>query len=281
MAFAYRFEHYQRYQALVGSATYIDISRRTDPARIQGPWENLHEILSRCGAPWVVQVWTKDPAGVLALGGTLLEKLVAQGSTLAVQLTVTGLGGSNWEPLAPLNAFQTLPALADLAGGMAHITWRYDPIIPTVHRTERFAALAAQAAALGIRRAVTNFLAAPGRYARVDRRLRECLPGWVDGMPDYTPAWRAQVAGELVAIAAAHGLTLACCAESAALAQQVPGLEAAACGDYRWFCALSGQDPGEVASAGSRQGCGCARYFDVGNYGQWARCHRCAYCYAG
>jgi hypothetical protein len=84
-----------------------------------------------------------------------------------------------------------------------------------------------------------------------------------------------------VALAAPHGLHLACCAESAGLAAAVPGLGHAACGDYAWFVRLSGRDPGRVPFAGSRRGCGCTRYFDAGNYGQWARCHGCAYCYAG
>ncbi|MHB1295847.1 MAG: DUF1848 family protein [Anaerolineae bacterium] len=281
MGFAYRFEDYARYQSIVGPATYIDISRRTDPARVAGPWQHLQEIVTRCGAPWVVQVWTKDPAGVLALGGGLLGELASEGATITVQCTVTGLGGSEWEPLAPRDAFDALPALAEAVGGMAHVTWRYDPIIPGVHRLDRFEALAARAVSLGIRRGVINFLAPPGRYARVDRRLAACLPGWSEGMPTYTAGWRAQVAGELMAIARGCGLALSCCAESSGLAAQVPGLGRAACGDYAWFRALSGRDPGEVAGAGSRKGCGCARYFDVGNYGHWARCHRCVYCYAG
>jgi hypothetical protein len=128
---------------------------------------------------------------------------------------------------------------------------------------------------------VINFLAPPGRYKRVDARLGAALPGWAEGMPGYDEGWRAGVAAELVEIAAAHSLQLAVCAESAALAEQVPGLEPAACGDYGWFVALSGRDPGRVATGGSRPGCGCAAYFDVGLYGQRRRCHGCLYCYAG
>jgi len=100
-------------------------------------------------------------------------------------------------------------------------------------------------------------------------------------MPGYDEAWRAETAAEIVQVAAEFGLTVAACAESAGLAGKVPGLRAAACGDYDWFVSLSGQDPGRVRAGGSRPGCGCAAYFDVGLYGQWARCHRCLYCYAG
>jgi hypothetical protein len=114
-------------------------------------------------------------------------------------------------------------ALLEVLGGPEHAAWRYDPIIPTVHTVERFAALAARVRALGVRRAVINFLAAPGRYARVDRRLAPLLPGWADGMPGYDHAWQVSVARDLVPIADGQGLRVACCAESAALAGEVEG----------------------------------------------------------
>ena len=93
--------------------------------------------------------------------------------------------------------------------------------------------------------------------------------------------WNREIAEEIVWVAREFGLQVACCAESADLFGRVEGLCPAACGDYDWFVELSGRDPGRVASTGSRPGCGCAAYFDVGLYGQWSRCHRCLYCYAG
>lgn len=95
----------------------------------------------------------------------------------------------------------------------------------------------------GIRRGVINFIAAPGRYRRVDRRLGAVLPGWSEGMPCYTSAWRRDTAAELVSIAEQHGISLACCAEGRALTDTVPGLRPASCGDYAWFAQLSGRMP--------------------------------------
>jgi hypothetical protein len=281
MAFAYRLADYLRYQERVGSATYIDITRRTDPARAPQVWENLREILDTCGAPWIVQVWTKDVEGTLRLGEGVLRALVESGSTVTAQVTVTGLAGTIWEPLVPPDGLRLIPRLAGLIGGAEHITWRYDPILPTVHRAERYGALARQAADLGVKRGVINFIAPPGRYARVDRRLGPLLPGWAEGMPGYDLTWKQAVAEELVALAREAGISLGCCAECAVLAEHVPGLRRAACGDYDWFVALSAKLPGRVPFGGSRPGCGCVRYFDVGSYGNWSRCHRCAYCYAG
>lgn len=277
----FRLEDYARYLERVGGATYLDVTRRTDPARIARVWDNLRSVVEAFGPPWIVQLWTKDAAAALVRGGGLLRGLRQKGATLAAQVTVTGLSGTRWEPWTPAEPFAGVARLIALAGGPEHVTWRYDPVIPTVHDLGRFRRLAEQAAALGLTRCVVNFIALPGRYKRVDARLSAVLPGWAEGMPGYDEAWRAETAAEIVQVAEELGLTVAACAESAGLAARVPGLRAAACGDYDWFVSLSGQDPGRVRAAGSRPGCGCAPYFDVGLYGQWARCHRCLYCYAG
>lgn len=281
MPLSYRLEGYARYLERVGGATYLDLTRRTDPARIPEVWDHLREVVDAYGPPWVLQLWTKDAAGVLRRGEADLRRLRGAGTTVTLQLTVTGLAGTEWEPLVPPDGLRRAAPLIDLIGGADHVTWRYDPIIPTVHDAGRYRRLAAEAAGLGIRRGVINFIAAPGRYRRVDRRIAPLLPGWAEGMPDYDLTWQQGVARELVALAAGVGISLACCAESGPLAGLVPGLGRAACGDHAWFAALSGRSPSPAKGRGSRTGCGCAPYFDLGSYGGWSRCHRCAYCYAG
>jgi hypothetical protein len=281
MSLVFRLEDYPRYLERVGGATYIDATRRTDPARIGRVWGNLYAVVRAYGAPWIVQLWTKDAAGILAQGGSVLRCLLRYGTTLAAQVTVTGVSRTVWEPLTPAEPFAGVAELISLVGGPDHVKWRYDPIIPTVHRLERFRELAERAAALGITRCVINFLAPPGRYKRVDSRLANVLPGWSQGMPGYDDAWRAETAAQLLEVAADYDLTVAACAESAGLAGQVPGLQPAVCGDHDWFAVLSGRDPGRAPTTGSRPGCGCAAYFDVGLYGQRRRCHQCLYCYAG
>jgi hypothetical protein len=281
MSFVFRLEDYPRYLERVGGATYIDVTRRTDPARIERVWDNLYAVVRAYGAPWIVQLWTKDASGILARGGSMLRCLLRFGTTLAAQVTVTGLSGTMWEPATPVEPFAGVAELIALVGGPNHVKWRYDPVIPTVHRLDRFLRLAERAVALGISRCVVNFIAPPGRYKRVDARLSTALPGWAEGMPTYDGVWRVETAATLVEVADELGLSVSACAESAGLAAQVPGLQPAACGEHDWFVALSGRDPGRAPAAGSRPGCGCAAYFDVGLYGQWRRCHRCLYCYAG
>ena len=281
MSFVFRLEDYARYRERVGGATYVDITRRTDPARVQRVWDNLRALVDAYGPPWVAQLWTKDAAGTLARGGSLLRRLLDQGTTLAAQVTVTGLGGTVWEPRVPSEPFAGVSDLIALTGGPDHVKWRYDPVIPTVHRLDRYRHLVEQAAGLGLGQCVINFLAAPGRYKRVDARLAAALPGWGDDMPGNDEAWRAEVAAELVHAGSELGFTVAVCAESAGLVDRVEGLLPAKCGDHEWFAALSGHDPGRAPARGSRPGCGCAAYFDVGLYGQRIRCHQCLYCYAG
>ncbi len=288
MGLVYRLEDYARYRDAVGEATCVDVTRRGDPARAAVVWERLHNVVERYGPPWVTQIWTKDVGGVLELGGGTIARLRGEGTTMAAQVTMTGLAGTVWEPLAPTDGVARLEDFARAIGGPEHITWRYDPIIPSVHNPERLARLARQVAAQGVRRGVINFIAPPGRYGRVDRRLALLLGGWGAGMPGYDAAWREAVAREAVGIAAAEGIALGCCAESSALARQVPGLRPAACGDCAWFASISGgmpvtspAKPSPPRRRGSRPGCGCHPYFDVGSYGTFAQCYRCAYCYAG
>jgi len=281
MSLVFRLEDYERYLERAGDATCLDVTRRADPARIEKVWDNLRAVVRTYGAPWVVQLWTKDAAGVLGLGEHDLRGLHEAGTTLTSQVTVTGLGGTTWEPLAPNTPFDGAEDLIALLGGPEHIKWRYDPVVPTVHRLEVFRRLAEGAAKLGITRCVLNFLVPPGRYKRVDRRLSLALPGWSRGMPGYDETWRADTAAAIVETARDFDIALAVCAESSGLADRVHGLQPAVCGDHAWFAALSGRDPGRARTSGSRSGCGCAAYFDVGMYGQWRRCNRCLYCYAG
>lgn len=279
--FSFRLEDYSLYQEKVGEATYLDVTRRTDPARIEKVWDNLRAVVETYGAPWIVQLWTKDAVGTLESGRALLRRLLKEGTTLTAQMTVTGLGGSEWEPLVHPQPFEGVAELIGLVGGPSHLKWRYDPIIPTIHDPDKFRYLAEQSATLGITRCVINFISPPGRYKRVDARLAKILPGWSEEMPGYDEAWRLETAAEIVEICQNLGLSVAACAESAGLSDQVQGLHPAVCGDYDWFVTLSGREPKRAPSTGSRLGCGCAKYFDVGTYGQWKKCHQCLYCYAG
>ena len=93
MSFAFRLEEYPRYLERVGEATYLDVTRRTDPARVEKVWDNLRAVVRAYGAPWIVQLWTKDAVGVVGYGKEVLEGLQNAGTTLVAHVTVTGTGG--------------------------------------------------------------------------------------------------------------------------------------------------------------------------------------------
>lgn len=277
----FRLQDYAAYLARVGDATYIDCTRRTDPARVPEVWENLRAVVDAHGPPWILQLWTKNPRGVMERGGALLERLRAGGTTIACQLTVTGLGGTALEPRAPADALGEAGEFLERIGGPAHCAWRFDPALPGLDNLVRFEALAPRAAALGITRLVMNFACDPGTYARVDARLANVFPYWREGLPGIDPLWKEQTAREITARAAALGLTTFCCAEGKGLRDTVPDLGPPECGSFAWFCELSGRTPAHSRQRPSRRGCGCADYFDVGCYGKWHACHGCLYCYAG
>ena len=119
MSFAFRLEDYARYLERAGDATYLDVTRRTDPARVEKVWDNLRAVVRAYGAPWIVQLWTKDAAGVVGYGKEVLQGLQNAGTTLAAHVTVTGLGGTSWEPLAPSTPFHGMEELIALVGRTA------------------------------------------------------------------------------------------------------------------------------------------------------------------
>jgi hypothetical protein len=60
MGLVFRLDEYPAYLERVGAAAYLDVTRRTDPAQVPQVWDNLRAVVEAYGAPWVVQLWTKD-----------------------------------------------------------------------------------------------------------------------------------------------------------------------------------------------------------------------------
>ncbi len=77
----------RRYLERVGEASYIDLTRRTDPARIERVWDNLRAVVETYGRPWILQLWTKDAAATLARGRRQLERLLAQVKELEKEIS--------------------------------------------------------------------------------------------------------------------------------------------------------------------------------------------------
>jgi hypothetical protein len=158
-----------------------EILRGERPVRLSRGHAAAPLDLDRVGA---VVLWTKDPRGLLT-HAPLMEAARAlreRGVALALQLTVTGLGGTPLEPgiPSPDEVVAAVSALVDrgrLSAGA--IKLRVDPLIRARDAGGRvwandsaaaFAEVAAPFAALGVTR-VTASLAQVEDYPRVARRL--------------------------------------------------------------------------------------------------------------
>ena len=220
-------------------------------------------------------LWSKDFRPLLQGGGGAREAL-ARYDQMYCHLTITGLGSSPLEPrIAPWRDVACqLPGLLEFVGDPRRVSVRYDPIVhwyegQTIKSNLPFAEpILRQVSEAGITAVRTSFATI---YGKVRRRK-----GW--RWYDPTPAERAQITRQLVALAHSLGLTLYSCSQSDL---QLAGAVPSRCIDGELLTALhpqrlpapTGKDPGQ------RPECGCTLSVDIGSYRM--RCpNGCRYCYA-
>lgn len=264
-------EYYEKYLATVGDATYIDITRRTDPGCTDQPWIALENIFHEYGAPWIVQIWTKAPRLALQRGKKILELLRDAGTTITCHITMTGLG-PEWEPRIawPID-WKGVDQMIEFIGNPATIVWRYDPIIPGVSQFDTCEMIAVEFERRKVTRGILNLIITDRN--KIQKRLGDLSARIAN---QFNPIALLTKVGE---IGRNHGIDFSVCAETRGLADQCH-LESRGCGDYDWFVRLSNRAPKKGHISGpSRQGCLCTAYFDVGQYGQYAKCFGCKYCY--
>ncbi len=261
-------------------------SRRTDlPAFYPG---FIVERVRRSRKLEGLVLWTKDIRNLVLHAE--LAKVLADYPVI-VNHTVTGLGGSAWEPgVPPLR--QQLSELAELAGRLpaGAIRWRFDPIIPGPDLWARFAAtLADLRQAMGeVGECVTSF---PDPYPKAVARTRAAGLLW----PIFTQSEKRAVLAKFLALfqenatvnppgakqkaAATDFRPLRLCCEPVLL--DLPGVAPAACVDAGHFKKLYGITIGSPEKdLGQRQTCVCTKSTDIGRYDLPCG-HGCLYCYAG
>ncbi|MDO8956703.1 MAG: DUF1848 family protein, partial [Deltaproteobacteria bacterium] len=76
-----------------------------------------------------VVVWTKNPQNMIMEGE--LRKVLREYRLIYVHLTITGMGGGEFEPMIPhwKEVVKMIGPLVDLVGGPLRISWRFDPIL--------------------------------------------------------------------------------------------------------------------------------------------------------
>ncbi len=255
-----------------GDKVVISASRRTDMVKWYAP--ELREILSHRYPPAKVHslvLWTKFASAVLL---PEMRQTLKGFDNLYIHLTVTGLGGTEVEPLAPVweDTFRTLPDLIDFAGGPDHIKLRVDPIF-RARRGERLydnlsllRKILARGAALGIKRYVTSFTC---YYPKVQNRLTRA--GF--DVQAHSPEEKTEIWRELSSYSAKLGIALDACA--------VPGAPESSCIDAQVLAELHPLKlPCSSFQPRTRELCGCTHAIDVGGYYTKACYTGCLYCYA-
>lgn len=250
--------------------------------------------LDRVGA---VVLWTKDPRALLTHAplAEAAQALRERGVALALQLTVTGLGGTPLEPGIP-SPDEVVAASSELIGRghlpAAAVKLRVDPLIRARDAAGRvwandsvatFAEVAAPFSALGVTR-VTASLAQVEDYPRVARRLARL------GMMAVRPGGeelRALI-GDIAAQATRLGMGYSTCVFPADPTHLVEG-----CIDGAWLNGLltDMSSPRRVSTTlhnrrgRQRPDCRCSFSYDLGYSRGIRHCASggrswCVYCYS-
>ena len=217
--------------------------------------------------------WTRNIGPFLPA----LAEVRQAGLPFVIQYTITAYPRSL--ETSVISAERSLALIAEVAAryGPRAVVWRYDPVIvssetPADFHRDTFARLAT-ALSGKVDEVVISFATL---YAKTVRNLNRAATAhgftWADP-PDED---KRNLAAELAAIAAAHGLRLTICC------QEGLGLAGAACVDARRLeDVAAGWDLARTVKAkrkGNRPFCLCHESRDIGAYESCP--HGCVFCYA-
>lgn len=240
-------------------------SRRTDlPAFYP---EFICDKVRRSRKLEALVLWTKDPRHFFTHPG--LREVIAK-YPVVINLTLTGLAGSVWEPhVPPPGEFaETLEFLARALPPGA-VRWRFDPIIATADLFPRLHAMQKILTDGGLAPEDVT-VSFPTEYRKVTNRLRAAGREF--------PALDFSARREIIAnIRRETGLPMALCCQEALL--DVPGTRPAVCVNHELFNRLYGTHFPATPEKGQRPQCACHRSTDIGSYAQTCG-HGCLYCYA-
>lgn len=251
----------------------ISASRRID--MIGHAPDQLIDVLKQKCPPETVHtlvIWTKNTRNLFEYQ-PLLE-VVKQYDQLFFHYTVTGMGGTIFEPRVPSSdeAMNYLDRIVDLAGDPRRVRFRFDPIVhflqsdgSTYCNLPWFEKLALRIRQSGVTNVSISWMS---EYRKVLSRLSRNGIGVTRISLDL---WRRECE-IILEIADKNNLIIhGCC---------VPGMPGSRCIDGELLMALHpNQERCSLKKAkGQRTECGCTESWDIGWYHPcW---HGCLYCYA-
>lgn len=223
-----------------------------------------------------VVFWTRFPHHLLSDPlYTLIQKRL---DNVVVNLTLTGLGASRFEPRAPRTekVLETLPALVALLGHPARVRWRFDPLLYGVSRVETFDRIGRRMAALSIDTCTFSFPAKRSLRGALAAQYRSAgIKPWPN-----RAAQRAFLQ-KLARCARTLSIRLLSCAQPANLTLD-PWIEPAQCIPLEVLRDLhpAGLDYPAHKDRVQRRHCLCPHSADLGDYANH-RCRTgCVYCYS-
>jgi DNA repair photolyase len=250
----------------------ISASRRTDLAGCYP--EVLRERLREYPPEAVhsLVLWTKNPRNLLVERD--LRMAIGDYRQVYVHLTVTGMGGNEFEPRIPPweETVRMIGPLVEWVKDPRRISWRFDPILEAEGHGERysnlnlFPRLVEAIAPYGIKTCRVSWVSP---YKKVTGRLER--KGW--HLLPTEPRRRKEQADELVRRAGRYGMEIVFCS--------MEGFPVSSCIDGALLSALhpEGLACSKEKARGQRPLCGCTRSLDIGWYSLKCQ-HGCLYCYA-
>ncbi len=245
-------------------------SRRTDMVSFAP--DRIVEKVNRSRKLEAIVFWTKDPTNLIVHSS--LSWIVKTIPSI-VQLTITGLGGTAWEPHVPPTD-EVVQAAKELASHIPAnaIRWRFDPIIVTTDVMDRFLIVKEKLTqALGsVDEVITSF---PDPYKKAVERVRMSGLSW----PEVTEEQKKRIIATMVESFGTDAVVpVKLCCEPELF--KLPGVGQAHCVDDALFKEIYGLDFGGLdKDPGQRVACGCVKSTDIGTY-DLACPHACRYCYA-
>ncbi len=250
----------------------LSASRRTDLVACYPKFmaERLREFSPE--AVHTVVIWTKNPTNIIK--NRLLKETLKNFPHLYIHLTITGMGGGEFEPLIPPwpKVVQMIEPLIEFVGHPERICWRFDPILivkgekKSYSNFDLFPEIMESISPWGIRTCRISWVSP---YKKVVNRL--ATQGWQ--IVPQTLAQQREQAQKIMAWAKNKEMQIHFCAMAGfPISRCIDGYLLKELHPQKFNCSLK-------KAKGQRELCGCTESLDIGWYSLKCK-NSCLYCYA-